>query len=139
MKPKYKQFYMKIAELTAELSYAKRLKVGSIIVKDNRIISIGYNGTPAGLSNECEDENGNTKSMTIHSEENAIMKIASSTESSAGAVIFVTHQPCIHCARMIYNAGIAKVYYNNTYRLNDGIEFLENVGVDVELVAIESP
>jgi dCMP deaminase len=134
MKEKFKNYYMKIAELTAELSYAKRLKVGAIIVKDNRVISIGYNGTPAGFDNCCEDSDGNTKGSCIHSEENAIMKICQSHESSKGAVMFITHQPCINCSRLIYNSGISKVYYKNTYRLHDGLEFLDSVGVDVERI-----
>lgn len=132
MKEKFKNYYMSIAELTAELSYAKRLKVGAIIVKDNRIISIGYNGTPAGFDNCCEDSNGNTKSSVFHAEENCILKITQSHESSKNAIMFITHQPCINCSRLIYNAGISKVFYKHPYRLNDGLEFLNTVGIDIE-------
>ena len=102
MKPKFEKMYMEIAETVSKMSYAKRLQVGAIVVKDNRIISIGYNGTPAGWDNNCEDENNKTKPEVIHAEANSIMKLASSNESGKGSVMFLTHAPCIDCAKLIY-------------------------------------
>ena len=127
MKNKFVKFFANIAEETAKLSYAKRLQVGAILVKDGRIQSIGYNGTPSGFDNKCENENGKTTDDVIHAEENAILKMAKSNDSSDGSVLFVTHSPCIHCARLIYLAGISKVYYINDYRSNDGLDFLQKV------------
>jgi dCMP deaminase len=140
MKPKFIKYFAKIAEETAKLSTAKKLKVGCVIVKDNRILSIGYNGTPAGWDNACEDEvvwpNGEvrfrtTKPEVIHAERNALDKVAKSTESTDGAVLFVTHTPCIECAKSIYNTGITKVYYINDYDATQGCgkNFLEKAGV----------
>lgn len=126
MKPKFIRYYMDIAERTAELSTAKRLQVGSIIVKNDRIVSIGYNGTPSGWTNECEDTNFLTKPEVIHAEANAIAKLAKSSESGDGAVMFLTHAPCMDCAKQIYTAGIRKVYYRHSYRSTDGVVFLNN-------------
>jgi dCMP deaminase len=131
---------MDIAERTAELSTAKRLKVGSIVVKNDRIVSIGYNGTPSGWTNECEylehriaqEPLLKTKPEVIHAEANAIAKLAKSTESGEGAVMFLTHAPCMDCAKQVYTAGISKVYYKNSYRSTDGIDFLNNCKVEVE-------
>lgn len=129
-----------MAERFAELSYAKRLKVGAIVVKDNRVISIGYNGTPEGWDNTCEenifDDNGDflqtkTKDEVIHAEANAIAKLARDGESGLHASLFCTHAPCIHCAKMIYGAGINNVYYRESYRDTSGIDFLERCGVAV--------
>ncbi len=106
MKQEVKASFMKVAYIFSELSKAKRLKVGAIAVKDDRILSIGYNGTPSGFDNSCEDENGNTKIEVLHAEANCIAKLAKSNESSEGAIIFVTHSPCIECAKQIYVAGI---------------------------------
>jgi len=160
MKAKFKKYFMDIALRTAKLSYGKRLKVGAIIVKDDRVLSIGYNGTPAGWDNDCErrvydqtaggwldpediaeqyplvDENGtNYKLITLpevlHAEENCIGKLAKSNESGKGATMFLTHAPCIHCAKTIYASGIATVYYNTPYRDNAGLNFLTNVKVNV--------
>ena len=137
---KWQRAYMDTAERFASLSTAKRLQVGAIVVKDNRIISIGYNGMPSGWDNECEewlgeDEFGNTITKTkpevIHAEANAIAKLARSTESGLDAEMYITHAPCIECAKQIYSAGVNKVYYKNEYRSNDGIEFLVNCGVAV--------
>lgn len=134
MKQKWIDAFMDTAERFAQLSSAKRLKVGSVVVKDNRIISIGYNGTPSGWDNNCEemqyDDNGDelglkTKAEVIHAEANAIAKLASSSESGKGADIFITHAPCIECAKMIYGAGIKNVWYRNSYRNTDGVDFLE--------------
>jgi len=123
---------MDTAERFAQLSSAKRLQVGAVVVQDNRIISIGYNGTPAGWTNECEGEDGKTKGEVIHAEENSITKLARDGERAMGANLFCTHAPCINCAKLIYGAGIAKVYYRNTYHDTSGIEFLEKCGVEVE-------
>ena len=139
---------MKVAETFAELSSASRLHVGAIVVKDDRIISIGYNGMPSGWDNNCEDEigsvmddNGNvyearlkTKPEVLHAETNAIAKLAKSTESGMGATMFVTHAPCLDCAKLIYQSGISSVLYRNTYRSDDGIAFLEKAGVKIEKI-----
>lgn len=129
---KWQQAYMDTAERFGALSTAKRLQVGAIVVKDNRIISIGYNGMPSGWNNECEDENFKTKPEVLHAEENAIAKLASSHESGKGAEIYITHSPCMNCAKLIYASGIAKVYYKHKYRSEDGIHFLEKCGLEVK-------
>ena len=138
MKPKYVLAYMDVAKRFADLSTAKRLHVGAIIVKDDRIISIGYNGMPAGWSNVCEDvsEDGSlkTKAEVIHAEANAIAKLAKGTESGKDATMFLTHAPCIDCAKQIYTAGIKKVYYESDYRSNDGLDFLKRCSINVEKV-----
>ena len=141
MKAKFKQAFMKTAYVFAELSSAIKLKVGAVVVKDDRIISLGYNGTPTGWDNVCELEIINfqdgsvqlkTKSEVIHAEMNALMKLASSTESGKGAAIFITHSPCMECAKGIYQTGITEVYYTDAYRNVDGIEFLQKCGITVE-------
>ena len=168
MKSKLKKAYMKTAETFAELSHAQRLHVGAIVVKDDRIISIGYNGMPAGWDNNCEDiewcsaggwldpeeieeiwpfegeytdADGNvmqgryrlkTKPEVLHAETNAISKLAKSSESGAGAAIFITHSPCLDCAKLIYQSGINSVFYRNSYRSTEGVEFLTKSGVSVE-------
>jgi dCMP deaminase len=142
MKQKFINYYMKVAELTSTLSYAKRLQVGSVIVKGNKILATGYNGMPSGWDNECEtleiveiDEKFVkqlvTKQEVLHSETNAIAKVSASTESSEGATMFCTHAPCINCAKLIYQSGINSLYYRNTYRDTSGIKFLESSGVSV--------
>ena len=134
---------MKTAETFAELSHARRLHVGAIVVKDDRIISIGYNGMPAGWDNNCEYdvivEDGDdyttelkTKPEVLHAETNAISKLAKSSESGNGATIFITHSPCLDCAKLIYQSGINSVFYRNAYRSTDGVEFLKKSGVIVE-------
>ena len=132
---------MKTAETFAELSHARRLHVGAIVVKDDRIISIGYNGMPAGWDNNCEytpyDWNGDpmdikSKPEVLHAETNAIAKLAKSTESGDGAVLFVTHMPCLDCAKLIFQSGIRSVFYRDSYRNTDGVTFLEKSGVVVE-------
>jgi dCMP deaminase len=136
MKSKFLEYYMNIAESTAALSSARRLKVGSVIVRDHQIIGTGFNGTPTGWDNDCEDvlPDGSlkTKTITIHSESNAILKVARSTESSVGATMFCTYAPCIDCAKLIHQGGIVKLYYRNHYRSDEGLEFLEKCGVGVE-------
>lgn len=135
MKPKFINYFMKVAELTAAVSSAKRLQVGAIIVKDDRIISIGYNGMPAGWDNTCEyeleDGTLKTKPEVLHAETNAIAKVARSSESSEGATLFCTHAACIDCAKLIYQAGIETVYYKETYRSEDGLNFLRKSGINV--------
>lgn len=169
MKEKFCNAYMKVAETFAALSTAQKLHVGAIIVKDDRIISIGYNGTPSGWDNNCEDKEYmsidaggwldpeeieerwphiderilevtgvyrryrlKTKPEVLHAETNAIAKLAKSTESGHGASMFITHAPCIDCAKLVFQSGISSVYYRNSYRDSNGIEFLERAGVKVE-------
>ncbi len=143
MKQKLLNAYMKTAETFAECSTAKRLHVGAVIVKDDRIISIGYNGMPTGWDNNCEEElkwpNGEIKFLTtkpevLHAETNAIAKLAKSTESGLGATMFVTHSPCLDCAKLVYQSGINTIYYRNSYRNEDGIQFLEKAGVKIEQI-----
>lgn len=168
MKDKFVKLYMDIAARVAELSYARRLKVGAIVVKDDRVISIGYNGMPAGWDNNCEevewmtggggwlspeeieamwpfegeyiDADGvkmqrrfrlATKPEVLHAERNALDKLSRSTESGDGATIFITHSPCMECAKSIYGAGISKVYFRNQYRDDSGVRFLRNSGIVV--------
>lgn len=130
MKTKFIQAYMDVAARFAQLSSAKRLQVGAIVVKDDRIISIGYNGMPSGWDNCCEEDN-KTKPEVIHAESNAISKLARGNESGEGATMFVTHQPCIDCAKLIYQSGIATVYYKNEYRSTQGLDFLNKSDVQV--------
>jgi dCMP deaminase len=130
MKQKFIDAYMEVAKTFANLSTAKRLQVGAIVVKDDRIISIGYNGMPSGWDNVCEHE-GKTKPEVLHAESNAIAKLARSPESGEGASIFITHSPCIDCAKLIYQSGIATVYYKNDYRSTQGIEFLNKSNIEV--------
>lgn len=124
MKPKMIKAYMDTAKIFAELSHARRLHVGAIVVKDDRIISIGYNGMPSGWDNCCETENNITKPEVLHAETNAIAKLARSTESGEGAAMFITHSPCIECAKLIYQSGIKEVYYEQDYRDSSGVNFL---------------
>ena len=130
MKNKFIKTYMDVAESFAKLSSAVRLQVGAIVVKDDRIISIGYNGMPSGWDNCCEDDN-KTKAEVLHAETNAVAKLAKSSESGLGATMFVTHAPCIDCAKLVYQSGIATVYYKNDYRSTQGLEFLTKSNVDV--------
>lgn len=133
---------MATAKVFAELSHARRLHVGAIVVKDDRIISIGYNGMPAGWDNNCEDEiyqqDGNTalktKPEVLHAESNAIAKLARSNESGDGADIFITHAPCMDCAKLIYQSGIKRVFFGQGYRSEAGVEFLKRSGISVTKV-----
>jgi dCMP deaminase len=157
MKPRLLQAYMKTAETFAELSHARRLHVGAIVVKDDRIISIGYNGMPAGWDNNCEfkdypdkwtkneyvdfdyplqDADGRmyrlkTRPEVLHAERNALDKLAKGNEGGAGATMFITHAPCLECSKSIYGAGIVEVFYKNDYRSEDGINFLKKCGVKI--------
>ncbi len=127
--------YLRMAQIWAENSYCKRRQVGAIIVKDKMIISDGYNGTPVGFENVCEDDNDHTKPYVLHAEANAITKVAQSNNSSNGATLYVTSSPCIECAKLIIQAGIKKVVFNEIYRLTDGIELMKRAGI--ECVQIE--
>ena len=122
--------YMRMARIWAENSYCQRRKVGALIVKDKMIISDGYNGTPAGFENICEDENGLTKPYVLHAEANAITKIARSGNNSEGATLYVTTSPCIECSKLIIQAGIKRVVFSNLYRVTDGIDLLKRAGVE---------
>ena len=126
-----------MARIWAENSYCKRRQVGAIIVKDKMIISDGYNGTPSGFENICEDDNGLTKPYVLHAEANAITKIARSGNNSDGATLYVTAAPCIECAKLIIQAGIKRVVYSEEYRLKDGIELLQRAGIEVVLAKEE--
>ena len=136
IKPKFVKYFATIAKETAKLSSAIKLQVGCVIVKDNRILSVGYNGTPSGWDNCCE-EDGKTKPEVLHAEANALMKLCQSTESSKGATLFVTHTPCIECAKLIYQACISQVYYINEYNATKGCgqEFLEKAGIRCQIVS----
>ena len=144
MKQKWVDAFMDTAERFAQLSSAKRLKVGAVVVKDNRIISIGYNGMPAGWTNDCEnvvqlsDDTVflRTKDEVIHAEANAIIKLARDGESGNGSTLFCTHAPCIHCAKLVHGAGINTVYYRDAYRDEDGINFLERCKINVKRIDI---
>ena len=122
--------YLRMARIWAENSYCERRKVGALMVKDRTIISDGFNGTPAGFENVCEDENGNTKTYVLHAEANAITKVARSNNSSEGATLYITASPCLDCAKLIIQAGIARVVYNELYRITDGIELLTRSGIE---------
>lgn len=128
---KYDIAYLKMAIEWGKLSYCKRRQVGALIVKNNMIISDGYNGTPSGLENFCEDENGYTKWYVLHAEANAITKIASSTQSSDGATLYISLSPCKECSKLIHQAKIKRVVYHNTYKDNSGLKFLEKAGVEL--------
>ena len=127
--------YMRMAFIWSENSYCKRRKVGAILVKDKMIISDGYNGTPSGFENVCEDEDNVTKPYVLHAEANAITKVARSNNSSEGATLYVTSSPCIECAKLIIQAGIRKVVYADSYRLSDGVELLKRA--DIELISVD--
>jgi len=140
LKTKLKLAYMKTAETFAELSHARRLHVGAIIVKDDRIISIGYNGMPSGWDNNCEDTIQHSddtvtlksKPEVLHAETNAIAKLAKSTESGNNATMFITHAPCLDCAKLIFQSGIGSVFYRDAYRSEAGVQFLKQSGITVE-------
>ena len=129
--------YLRMAGIWAENSYCERRKVGALIVKDKSIISDGYNGTPVGFENVCEDEDGLTKHYVLHAEANAITKLASSTQSSIGATVYVTDAPCIECAKLIIQSHIVRVVYSIEYRLRDGIDLLERACIQVDYIPLE--
>lgn len=127
----FDKHYLEMAMVWAKNSYCVRRKVGALIVKDRMIISDGYNGTPSGFENVCEDENGKTKSYVLHAEANAITKVAQSNNSSKGATLYVTASPCIECAKLIIQAGIKRVVYCDEYHTSDGVELLKRVGIEL--------
>ena len=123
--------YMRMARIWAENSYCERRKVGALLVKDKMIISDGYNGTPSGFENKCEDENNVSKPYVLHAEANAITKVARSNNSSEGATLYVTASPCMECSKLIIQAGIKRVVYGEKYRIMDGVELLQRAGIEV--------
>ena len=133
---KYDKAYLRIAKEWSLLSYCKRKKVGAIIVRDRMIISDGYNGTPSGFENCCEDEEGLTRWDVLHAEANAILKVARSTQSCEGATLYITLSPCKECSKLIHQSGIKRVVYQNGYRDNAGLEFLIKAGVEVTHIPI---
>ena len=131
---KFDSSYIEMASVWAKNSYCKRRQVGALLVKDRMIISDGYNGTPSGFENNCEDENGVTKPYVLHAEANAITKVAKSGNSSENATLYVTASPCIECSKLIIQAGIKRVVYRDEYRLTDGIDLLRAADIEVEKV-----
>jgi dCMP deaminase len=131
---KYDVAYLRMAEEWSRLSYCKRRQVGAIIVKDKMIISDGYNGTPTGFENICEDDEGYTKWYVLHAEANAILKVASSTQSCNGATLYITMSPCKQCSKLIHQAGISRLVYHTSYKDESGVDFLRRAGVDIEKI-----
>jgi len=134
---KFDSKYLAMAAIWAENSYCKRRKVGALIVKDGMIISDGFNGTPSGFENICEDESGITKPYVLHAEANAITKVAKSGNSAEGATLYITDSPCMECAKLIIQSGIKRVVYKDEYRLTDGVDLLRKAGVEVEKASQE--
>jgi len=132
---KYDKAYLRIADEWGKLSYCKRKQVGAIIVKDRMIISDGYNGTPTGFENFCEDEEGYTKWYVLHAEANAILKVAASTQSCKGATLYITLSPCKECSKLIHQAGIIRVVFKKAYRDDSGLQFLTKAGIDVKHIS----
>jgi len=133
---KFDKSYIEMAFVWARNSYCTRMQVGALIVKDNMIISDGYNGTPAGFENVCEDEHNITKPYVLHAEANAITKVAKSHNSSDGATLYITDSPCIECAKLIIQSGIKRVVYSRKYRITDGLDLLKRAGVELEQLEI---
>jgi dCMP deaminase len=131
---RYDRAYLRIAQEWGKLSHCTRKQVGALIVKDRMIISDGYNGTPTGFENPCEDEEGYTKWYVLHAEANAILKVASSTQSCKGATLYITLSPCKECSKLIHQAGIVRVVYAKAYRDDSGLQFLEKAGIDLKLI-----
>ncbi|WP_042720726.1 MULTISPECIES: dCMP deaminase family protein [Flavobacteriales] len=132
---KFDKAYLKMAQEWAKLSYCKRKQVGALIVKDRMIISDGYNGTPSGFENCCEDNEGKTHWYVLHAEANAILKLAASTQSAKGATLYLTLSPCKECSKLILQAGITRLVYINEYSDDDGISFLRNHGIEIEQIS----
>ena len=126
--------YLQMARVWASNSYCRRRQVGALLVKDKMIISDGYNGTPSGFENKCEDETGNTKPYVLHAEANAITKVAKSNNSSEGSTLYITASPCMECAKLIIQAGIVRVVYQEKYRITDGIDLLERAGIKLDYI-----
>ncbi|MGB2085915.1 MAG: deoxycytidylate deaminase [Flavobacteriaceae bacterium] len=135
---KYDRAYLEMAHTWGQLSYCERKKVGALIVKDRMIISDGYNGTPSGFENICEDEDYYTKWYVLHAEANAILKVASSTQSCKGATLYITLSPCKECSKLIHQSGIRRVVFAKAYRDQSGVAFLEKAGVEVEHIMLEN-
>lgn len=133
-KEKYDKAYLRIAKEWGQLSYCQRKKVGAIIVKDRMIISDGYNGTPTGFENCCEDDEGLTKWYVLHAEANAISKVARSTQSCEGATLYITLSPCKECSKLIHQSGVKRVVYHEGYKDDSGLEFLRKAGVEVDII-----
>lgn len=131
------QRYLKMSRIWAQNSYCRRRQVGALLVKDKMIISDGYNGTPSGFKNNCEDENNHTYPYVLHAEANAITKVAKSNNSSEGATLYVTSSPCMECAKLIIQAGIKRVVFYDSYRLEDGINLLQQANIEIVQVALE--
>jgi dCMP deaminase len=129
---RYDKAYLRIAKEWGKLSHCKRKQVGALIVKDRMIISDGYNGTPTGFENYCEDDGGYTKWYVLHAEANAILKVASSTQSCKGATLYITLSPCKECSKLIHQAGIIRVVYNQGYKDDSGLQFLTKAGIELE-------
>ncbi len=134
---KYDIAYLKMAQEWAKLSHCERKQVGALIVKGRMIISDGFNGTPSGFDNCCEDEEGKTKWEVLHAEANAILKVASSTQSADGSTLYITLSPCKDCSKLIHQAGIRRVVYSRAYRDRSGLDFLEKAGVELEFLPID--
>ena len=134
---KFDTKYLSMARIWASNSYCKRRQVGALLVRDGMIISDGYNGTPSGFENVCEDENGVTKPYVLHAEANAITKVARSGNSASGATLYVTASPCMECSKLIIQSGISRVVYSEEYRLDDGIKLLRRAGIEVEKIDID--
>lgn len=134
---KHDKQYLRMAKIWSENSRAKRLKVAAIIVKDNIIISDGYNGTPKGFENECEDENGNTKPYVLHAEANAITKVARTTSSCDGATLYTLVSPCMECSKLIIQSGIVRVVFSEYYRNDDGLDLLSRAGIKIDYINIK--
>ena len=130
--------YLRMAQIWAENSYCKRRQVGALIVKDQMVISDGYNGTPSGFENICEDENNVTKPYVLHAEANAITKVAASNNNSKGATIYITSSPCIECAKLIIQAGIRRVVFSDNYRTEEGIDLLKRAGIELKFIEIQT-
>ena len=135
---KFDERYLEMAQVWAKNSYCKRRQVGALLVKDRMIISDGYNGTPSGFENQCEDENDVTKPYVLHAEANAITKVAKSGNSSEGATLYVTASPCMECAKLIIQSGIRRVVYKDLYRITDGIDLLKSAGVECEQLDVKN-
>ena len=129
---KYDKAYLRMAQEWGKLSYCNRKQVGAIIVKDKMIISDGYNGTPSGFENYCEDDEGYTKWYVLHAEANAILKVAASTQSCKDATLYITLSPCKECSKLIHQAGIIRVVYNQAYKDDSGLKFLERAGIELK-------
>ena len=134
---KYDAAYLEMANIWGQLSYCKRKKVGALIVKDRMIISDGYNGTPSGFENVCEDEDYYTKWYVLHAEANAILKVAASTQSCKGGTLYITLSPCRECSKLIHQSGITRVVYSKTYKDTSGLEFLEKAGVSTVFIPLK--